>query len=651
MQSQTALQNNGLAGNSEEQDLLVDEASIQSRFISRPNSPLRLFWNAAQSSIPSFEAASLLVDTYFDRAHWFMLLFHQDDFRRRWPTLYDDFDPRSRSNTSDIGLMSTFIMVIAIGLHYAGDHRCQVLQSYGVVPNKLKDGLVDIVQHHLLTILSLQSLEAVQTCVLLGTHFLFHGSPALAWPICGCGLRVAQALNLHRQEARSRVSNTSPEHLKHIEANKRCWWAIYEIETFCSMSYGYPHGIKDDDCDVQPLDPSAKLPSPQSPASFNEPLRCKTTLLSYKYFMSKLSVILKEILTQLYGTGPHTFNTGGLDSFPIQPQRLIDKASELDSKLKQWSSEVPKELHLKVEAFNPPAYESINDLDRDIGASGPRFETHIFQLQSLNLWLAYENAIILIHRPLLYYRLIPRELSNDSYGSDPFRSSFRACRDAALRTSQIASMSILDLASNTYAATFIGIHTFASGLTLGILSSMELFTPSSLQMKLGLQNLLFVQMKLKERSDLCAQGLDLLKRLIKHIMDKELSAMLDPSKAITPRLILDEDRPRDLATADIQPTTTFGHTEIDPNNSNSADASKASYAEPSYEFADDPESLGPSLGLDCMPDSCFLEALSDFDKGMIQVAGTRKKQQHLADFLNSLVFTRRVYEFAGSGPR
>lgn len=49
-------------------------------------------------------------------------------------------------------------------------------------------------------------------------------------------------------------------------------------------------------------------------------------------------------------------------------------------------------------------YESLEDVGRDIGALGPRLEKHIYQLQALSLQLAYENARILVHRPLLSYR-------------------------------------------------------------------------------------------------------------------------------------------------------------------------------------------------------------------------------------------------------
>ncbi|KAJ6035789.1 fungal-specific transcription factor domain-containing protein [Penicillium herquei] len=203
------------------------------------------------SLLPSREVAALLVDTYFDRVHWFMLIFHQEDFRRDWQAMYDS--RHSIENYPNPAFLSTFLVVIAIALQYTGSHRQHLLREYGVDPSTLKEKILSIIRAKLLDIVSLASLEAVQTCVLLGTYYLYHGNPGLAWPVCGCGLRLAQALNLHRMVPGS--DSTDPEIQRKYETRKRCWWAIYEIETFCSMSYGYPLSIKDADCDVELLDP------------------------------------------------------------------------------------------------------------------------------------------------------------------------------------------------------------------------------------------------------------------------------------------------------------------------------------------------------------------------------------------------------------
>lgn len=78
------------------------------------------------------------------------------------------------------------------------------------------------------------------------------------------------------------------------------------------MSYGYPHAIDDDDLDVESLDLSAMMQSAaaKSPSSFNEPLHCEPSLLSYKYLMFKLSVIIKDALAELYRLGPVSANHG-----------------------------------------------------------------------------------------------------------------------------------------------------------------------------------------------------------------------------------------------------------------------------------------------------------------------------------------------------
>lgn len=489
--------------------------------------------------LPSREVASLLVDTYFDRIHWFMLIFHQDDFRRSWHQMYDL--PReqladSHSSPSFVGL---FLVVIASALQYTGAHRRRLLESYDIDPTALKEKLFSSIRAKILDIVSLGSLEVVQTCVLLGAYYLYHGNPGLAWPVCGCGLRIAQALNLHRKW--SHTGPMSSEMLRQYETRKRCWWAIYEIETFCSMSYGYPHGIKDEDCDVELLDPLAQVVTGQSPPFFSTTHQCPASLLSYKYLMSTLSILIKDILTDLYGLGFFKQNIAGdrTGSSSIL-NSLIRKVSVLDARLQQWKSEIPATLQLTHPRCAAATYSLVEEMDRDVGASGPVFETHLYQLQALALELAYENAKILIHRPLLTYKTIPHSRANPASDGprppDPLQVSLQACRDAALKTSEIESTSIFPLAADTYAAAFIGIHTFTAGVTLCILASIEPLGPQSYHSKLGLRRLLSMQGHLKSRSHalLAAQGVEMLERLTRLVMEKELKEMLPSSEAPLP---------------------------------------------------------------------------------------------------------------------
>lgn len=463
---------------------------------------------------PIREVAALLVDTYFDRVHWFMLLFHQDDFRQRWQQAYQYSTEQPTKNSQNAGFISTFLMVLAIGLQYAGEHRKSLLDAYGVDPYLLKGKILNTIRTKLLDIVG--SLETAQTCVLLGTYYLYHGNPGLAWPVCGCGLRIAQSLNLHRKLPLH--SSATVEMYQLYETRKRCWWAIYEIETFCSMSYGYPHSIKDSDCDIELLDPLSRTSTGHSSTSLDETQQC--SLLSYKHFMSKLSILTKSILTELYGISQDKANCPRSSS---DLHRLAQKVADFDTRLQQWKSNIPPRLQL--DSANPPAptYTSVEEMDQDIGASGPGFENHIYQLQALALALAYENARILVHRPLLSYKMITR--NPDSTGS---HMSLQACRDAALSTSRLGLMPIFTLASDTYATAFIGMHTFTAGVTVCILASIEPLTLQSQQSKIGLNQLMSMQMSLKTKSGFSAQGVDILKRLTRLVMKKEMQEILNP---------------------------------------------------------------------------------------------------------------------------
>ncbi|KAJ5715677.1 fungal-specific transcription factor domain-containing protein [Penicillium malachiteum] len=458
-----------------------------------------------------------------------MLIFHQEDFRRDWQAMYDSREHLIDSYPNP-AFMSTFLVVIAIALQYTGSHRQHLLREYGVDSSTLKEKFLSIIRAKLLDIVSLASLEAVQTCVLLGTYYLYHGNPGLAWPVCGCGLRLAQALNLHRRVPSS--GSLDPETQRKYETRKRCWWAIYEIETFCSMSYGYPLSIKDADCDVELLDPLVR--TVHSPASFSSTHQFPTTLLSYKYLMSKLSVLIKDTLTDLYGIGSYRATGVSSDrSENFNLRNLIRKVSALDARLKDWKAEIP-DLLCMDKLNSQRTYSSVDEMDQDIGAKGPGFENHICQLQALTLELAYQNTRILVHRPLLTYKMIPNDPGDTEQAQDPFQRSLQTCREAALSTSSIGSTPIFPLAADTYAVTFIGIHTFTAGVMLCILASIESLTVHSHASKMGLRQVLQMQMQLEStsRSVLAAQGLEVLQRLIKLVLDKEMKEMFTPEVSV-----------------------------------------------------------------------------------------------------------------------
>jgi hypothetical protein len=278
-------------------------------------------------ALPDWCAIELLVNTYFDRVHWFLLVFHQDDFRARLE-LYLNKTPGERDSRPEaLGFLSSLLAVLCIGFEYVGPYRKGLLETYGISCRDAQSRIESTFNDCFLSITSLGTLEATQTCVLLGTFYLYHGVPNTAWVVCGSGLRIAQELGLHRKwpPESSNEQLASPEVLHQIEARKRCWWAVYEIETFCSMLHGYSPTIVDDACDVAHLGPY----SLEDMSTVLDSTLPTEALLVYKQMTLKLSVLIKNALLQLYG--PRTLRTDEINSASGSVERqLITRVRDMD---------------------------------------------------------------------------------------------------------------------------------------------------------------------------------------------------------------------------------------------------------------------------------------------------------------------------------
>lgn len=166
-------------------------------------------------------------------------------------------------------------------------------------------------------------------------------------------------------------------------------------------------------------------------------------------------------------------------------------------------------------------------MNRDIAAlCGAKFTNNIYQFQALALEIAYQNARILVHRPLMAYQRIPKIGAAPNHSTGRLYKALESCRDAALKISETGSSSIFSLVTDTHAVAFIGIQTFTAGVTLCILASIEPLTMKAHKSKMRLHRLLNMQRTLAPKSQLAAQGLAILEPLTKLVMEKELKQML-----------------------------------------------------------------------------------------------------------------------------
>lgn len=454
------------------------------------------------SLLPDLGPATLLVDNYFDRIHWFILVFHQDDFRRKFQDLYK-YEISLSGPSRGIGFVAVLLAVFATSLHHIGAQE-RKLKSHNIDPKELKDRILDTLKLRFLDVVSRGSLEAVQFCVLLASYYLYHGEPGMAWPLSGSGLRIAQALGLHRQMTPGDPSDQSLN--QQIQDRKRAWWAVYEIDTFCSMLYGFPLGFSDTDCNVEPLDPYDKYSG-----SIEESRQTMgPSLLFYKCAVSKLSAIVKSALVELYGTR-HGDRKG-----KASLKGLFNKVTVLNRRLHEWHGNLTPKLKFD-------SHDSLSDTTatRDRQRNGHEFENYLFRLQALSLKLAYENARILIHRPLLSFRLASSTSADTATSkADPFRLAMQECREAALQISRVASTPYLLEASETYAVAVVSLHLLTAGVTLCISITLDPFASGSTEEISGIRQLMQVQNLSKDRSIVAAQSLNITKRLMDLVMAK-----------------------------------------------------------------------------------------------------------------------------------
>ncbi|KAH8668887.1 fungal-specific transcription factor domain-containing protein [Xylariales sp. PMI_506] len=476
-----------------------------------------------QSILPSANVANLLIDNYFKQIHWFMLLFYQKPFR---VMLKNTYDKVQSGGAIELGHLSVILAVMAVSLKYIDPDGAKQLGRVGTDPEVLMNAILAALKLGLLEILSLGSLESVQTCVLLGSYYLYHGEAQLAWPLCGCGLRTAQAINLHRKYTPTSPAEASSLQVDQIiQARKRCWWAIYEIETFCSMLYGFPLGIIDTDCDVEPLDTQDLWSICASNTAIGQ-----SSLLYYKSAMSELSKIIKTALTDLYGQRSKA--TGNVQQSTLLEgpglQAMVDKVALLDTRLDDWYSMLPSILRpWDADRFNEPLSSFEHSLE-DSSNEDRNAEARVIQLQALTLHLAHHHTRIIIHRPLLSQMLVVPSPQAEAVLRDRnhVQYSVQVCRAAALQMTRPCSTQAFINASSTYAVTFIALHILTAGVTLSIISSCNPLSQDSYEVKLGIRRLIEMQAALTPKSIAAEQGLEVLRKLLSLVMAKEMNVIL-----------------------------------------------------------------------------------------------------------------------------
>jgi hypothetical protein len=470
---------------------------------------------------PPMELVYGLLEDYFDAVHWFSLAIYEPKFRKSLLSIADGTAYPSQR---------PFLMLLAMILAMASWYRSQ-RSGTDLTDNNdmatLSADLLKLVESNLVEFMDTPSVTAAQTCILLGSHHVYHGRPNLSFSLLGATIKMSQSLGMHRGLLRGDFDD--------VEERKRVWWTIYTWDRFASITYGRPLGINDKDCNHNmPVDVF------ENPKFVDAPSRQVNSICysTYQRELNQLYLIASPALKIVFGS--RTLRT----SEQLYGDKYFALVGEVTQNLQRWRSCLPNHLAL--------------DLNRDFDSNGGP-GSRAYALQSLSLQLTYDNVLIVLHRPLLarqvdhlftakqqspkesetdtmYHSATVPSLTQPSLPSEPaFSGTHITSPDlwmkAATRTSRVTELPALaQLATDSHLVAFLAINLFNAAVVLAVMALSEPLSDTAQEVKRTITRILRLQDLLGRRSALSKQSTAVLKNVVIMLLRHESATMLAPIK-------------------------------------------------------------------------------------------------------------------------
>lgn len=256
----------------------------------------------AHQQLPTKAVALELIEEAFSNYNRFLPLFHEEDFLREFQLKY------STSNPGDAGWWACLNVVLSIAHRLRAIRTLDPTQEYILACGYVQNALSVISQLNV----SDRSLSAVQALAGMACILQDTPDPEPAAMLVAAALRLAQAMNLHRECSSPGLTESQ------AEKRRRVFWKVYILDKDISLRTGRPFGQDDDDMDV-------RLPSNTSLEPGNLDLfNCRIGL----------ALVQGQVYKQLYSVraGRQTAT-----------QRAI-AAQELSSLLSYWKSSAQLQL-------------------------------------------------------------------------------------------------------------------------------------------------------------------------------------------------------------------------------------------------------------------------------------------------------------------
>jgi succinate dehydrogenase hydrophobic anchor subunit len=469
-------------------------------------------WRLKDLELPPEPIMPLLIEAYFRRFHWYILLFHETSF---WNNTYKVFcQPTWRRR--DLSDVVTVLIVAALGLQSVLQdcnwHGHNTFRIHSINHRQLLLDLVSEVRLHLIDLLANPRIEAVQVSILLSCFHMFHSSPGLAWSTSGMAVRAAYALALHTKAPASQDRIAA-------QIRYRCWNHITVGDSFVTMIYGRPASVDAAFADIHELEQTDDLTI--LPALLNLPgfSECSNTTSKVTFHQMKFGLyyIIRQALNRFRLLRPSQPNTN--DDLVAISQAIKD----VEASLAQWRQELPSLYNFEYwsEADRLARLEySLQNRPADI-----QEHAEIILLQAAMLQLLYDGAVILTHRPLLKCQVNPIRFSG--FVIDLRQKSLDAVICAALR---ISSFPVHKFEKH-FVVSIVFHYLFTAGVILCIIPTSQPFTNTAQEAKAGVVRIIRASRAMAQHNRIARQTDKLLTELLKIAVQRETLGALNTSLA------------------------------------------------------------------------------------------------------------------------
>ncbi|CAG8926095.1 unnamed protein product [Penicillium salamii] len=463
-------------------------------------------WHLTDVELPPEAVMLALIDVYFERMQWFVMLFHEPSFRQTAHRIISGKAWRRQDLSPTMAVLAVAMIGLQSVLPDQNWPGHEVLRVHSVDGTNLMHGFINEIRRNLLDISVDCRIEAVQVCFLVSSYYVYHNSPSIAWTVSGMAVRSAYALDLYTKS--SQYENPVVD-----EVRSRCWNHAIVADTFTSIIYGRPssidtglvalHSIRDmDDLVLDPLllrnEWILASGSPTTSAGF----------FAMKY---ELYNIIRHILSRLRRLQLRNERTDE------DLHAIAEASQDSEDQLMSWRKRVPQLFDFEYWACQNRLQLFEEEIEGLPAHAKHQAETII--LQAACLQLTYDGALIQARRPLLEQKITS---ACSSSVVDAIHQSLSVATAAALRISRIPVLRF----KHHFAESFASLQQFTAGVILCIPPTSQPFTSIAHEAKAGIMRIIHASTAFGSHNRIANQTAQLLTELLKVTVEREMSSAL-----------------------------------------------------------------------------------------------------------------------------